>query len=103
MMDLVPSGPAPEATASDPRRRAQLAFLAQDDRLRESAGVAAGMSIAERLRAVESLCAHAAELLAALPPDVRERALAYREEIPESSVPVLRRLAGLDPQGPPWP
>jgi hypothetical protein len=83
-------------------RQAQLDFLRQDHRFGESTAVASAMTLSERLREVEDLCAHAAALLESLPPDVKARAVAYREALPADSEPVLRRLAGLDPPGPPW-
>ncbi len=50
------------------------------------------MSVEERMRLVRALCRDARRLLMLLPEDVRERALAYREPLPESTQAALRRL-----------
>jgi hypothetical protein len=50
------------------------------------------MSVPERAELLGSLCRDALELIRAMPPDVRARALAHRDPLPESSRAALARL-----------
>ena len=50
------------------------------------------MSVEERGRLLGELCRSAMELVQAMPPDVRARALAHRDPLPESTRQALARL-----------
>ena len=50
------------------------------------------MSVQERAALLGALCRSAMELLRAMPPEVRARALAHRDPLPESTREALARL-----------
>jgi len=79
----------------DPRLEAQLEYLRSDDRLRERAARAAELTVAERMALVAALGRQAMAMLDRLPPEVRARALAYREPLGPGAEVVLARLARL--------
>ncbi|MBM4379490.1 MAG: hypothetical protein FJ086_09350 [Deltaproteobacteria bacterium] len=50
------------------------------------------MSVQERAELLAALCRSALELVRAMPPELRERALAHRDPLPASTREALARL-----------
>lgn len=59
---------------------------------REEAARVRAMSQAEKVEALRAECVTAQQVLAAMTPEARAKALAHRDPLPESSVRALRRL-----------
>jgi hypothetical protein len=78
---------------------AQLEYLRSDERLRQRAALAAGMTPEERLEETAALGRWAMHFLDQLSDDERARALAVSEALPPDSEAILRRLSRLSSPG----